>query len=154
MNKNKVYRVCREEVCAYIRYKIKNGNSNITNTIKNVSKELSIPYGTLINWYYPKGNINYEKNKRFGNRKKRNDVYFIQGKITGYIKIGFSTNSLARIQILRKSNGEELEILHIIKDTSRQQEKDLHKKFKQYHLHDEWYRPGEKLLTFITKEKE
>jgi len=77
-------------------------------------------------------------------------LYFIQAKKTGLIKIGFSTNPKDRCSILKSFNADKLRILKIIEGNSRG-EYDLHKRFRKYRHHNEWYYPNQEILDFIAK---
>lgn len=46
------WNVCEEEVCSQIEHKKKQGIS-VREALRSLSKESSIPYGTLRRWYYP-----------------------------------------------------------------------------------------------------
>ena len=75
-------------------------------------------------------------------------LYFIQAKKTRLIKIGFSTNPKDRCRILKSFNADSLRILKIIKG-NRTGENDLHKRFRKYRHHNEWYYPNQEILDFI-----
>ena len=77
-------------------------------------------------------------------------IYFIQAEKTGLIKIGYSNNPKERCFILKSSNADNLCILKIIEGNSRG-ESELHKKFRKFRHHNEWYYPNKEILNFIAE---
>ena len=75
-------------------------------------------------------------------------IYFIQGKESGNIKIGYSIQPDKRINNLQTAHYEKLEVIGLLHG-SMEDESNIHKMFKEYHLRGEWYSPGGKLLEFI-----
>lgn len=73
-------------------------------------------------------------------------VYFIRGG--GFIKIGFSTNPLARLIDLRTASPFELELLADIPG-SKDDELQIHRLFSDLHVRGEWFRDDDRILAFI-----
>jgi hypothetical protein len=78
-------------------------------------------------------------------------VYFIYD--SKYIKIGFTNNLTARKKSLQTSNPNKLIVLGYIFG-NKFTEQELHKTFKQYHVHGEWFRPEQDLLDYINNNNE
>jgi T5orf172 domain len=79
-------------------------------------------------------------------------IYFIQGKITKRIKIGFSKNPAQRIKQLQTPVAEDYEILLILPGEYKS-ESFFHKYFSEFRVKNEWFEPSSKLLEAI-KEKQ
>ena len=75
-------------------------------------------------------------------------IYFIRGKKSGNIKIGYSKNPTQRKSNLQTAHYEELEFVGII-DGSFKDEAKLHKKFLKSNIRGEWFRPSPEVLAFI-----
>lgn len=72
-------------------------------------------------------------------------VYFIRGKSTNHIKIGYTSSTPEkRLSNLQTSASEELEIIHVIPSGTTTLEAELHEKFRNSHIRGEWfkYRPA------------
>ena len=78
-------------------------------------------------------------------------VYFIQGEITGRIKIGFSNQIDKRIQTLQ--NSEPLRLIHVIPNALSDTESSLHKKFSHLRVLGEWFEGTEELIQYINSLK-
>lgn len=89
--------------------------------------------------------VSEAKSNPSGNNAK--DVYFIQGCDTKRIKIGVSENVNQRLKGIQAS--EPLKLLAVIKAGGRQLEKELHKRFKKFCVHNEWFSPDPELLQYI-----
>ena len=82
-------------------------------------------------------------------------VYFIQGKLTGLIKIGHTTSKTLRdarqlrIEELQAFSPDELIVLAVVLNWTRLEELAIHKKFLHLRVHHEWFRPAKDLLDFI-----
>jgi hypothetical protein len=74
-------------------------------------------------------------------------VYFIQDG-NGFIKIGFSTNFLARFNDINVAVSSHLTILGVIFGTHKR-EKEIHRQFSHLRIKGEWFRVTEELLSFI-----
>lgn len=75
-------------------------------------------------------------------------VYFIQAGAGGPIKIGF-TNYLPsiRISVLQPMNAETLVLLgEMPAPRGRDDEADIHAKFAQHRIRNEWFRPAPEIL--------
>lgn len=80
----------------------------------------------------------------------RKGVYFLQGNLSGTIKIGCSGDAPFRIAELRRMNGERLSIVGFIATPDYEKlERRIHQSFNFCHLHDEWFRPDPKLRNYV-----
>lgn len=73
-------------------------------------------------------------------------VYFIQGG--DFIKIGFSTNPMARLRGLRTACPFDLKLLADIPG-SKDDELQIHRMFADLHVRGEWFRNDARILAFI-----
>ena len=73
-------------------------------------------------------------------------VYFMQGVDTGRIKIGISTNPLARMRGLQLS--EKVILLHVM-EGGQTLEVELHRRFAYLRHHGEWFDPGGEIFEYI-----
>ena len=76
-------------------------------------------------------------------------VYFLASKGSGYIKIGFSSQLSRRIDEIKGSSPEPLELLHTIPDASLDIESTLHNKFQHLRTGGEWFEGSQELLQYI-----
>jgi hypothetical protein len=77
-------------------------------------------------------------------------VYFLRRKSNGEIKIGTSRNPLKRVKNLEHKIDDNLEVLCIIRGGVNL-ERQLHERFCEYHVRNEWFFPGKKIIDFITE---
>ncbi|RMD65790.1 hypothetical protein D6817_05415 [Candidatus Pacearchaeota archaeon] len=77
-------------------------------------------------------------------------IYFIRGKESGNIKIGYSTTPEKRRSNLQTAHYEELELIGLMRGT-REDEARIQQMFSQFNIRGEWYRPVEEILDFIVK---
>jgi len=80
-------------------------------------------------------------------------VYFVQSGNAGPIKIGYaSTMALltSRLLGLQSSNPEPIQCLGFM-EGARQDEYRTQASFSQYHIHGEWFRANDTLLSYITE---
>lgn len=76
-------------------------------------------------------------------------IYFIQSSCPNrFIKIGTATNVRERLNGLRTGIPYRLKLLATMGGDSKE-EKRLHEQFAALNYRGEWFRPGDKLLTFI-----
>lgn len=75
-------------------------------------------------------------------------VYFVQDERTGLIKIGTSGNIRERIRNLESKYKTKLKFMGRLNGRT-ETEKQLHKRFWQYHHSGEWFTPAQELLEFI-----
>lgn len=76
-------------------------------------------------------------------------VYFVQGQLTGLIKIGFTEQDVnSRISSMQTGSPDRLKLLGMLPG-SRVAEVKLHRRFAEDRDHGEWFRPSEALLEFI-----
>lgn len=74
-------------------------------------------------------------------------VYFVQGKKTGLVKIGYSVRyPSSRIDELRSASPDKLILLGTAPG-SRTAEAHLHNMFADDHSHAEWFKPSDRLLS-------
>lgn len=79
--------------------------------------------------------------------KLETETYFIQGKLTGLIKIGKTSRGVKeRRGLLQIGSPDKLHILKFIKGD---REEVYHEKFAHLREHGEWFRPAPELLEFI-----
>jgi hypothetical protein len=83
-------------------------------------------------------------------KEEKMDIYFIQSKLNGLIKIGVTGNFKKRLKQLEMAQGCDLVPLCIIKG-SMKLEQEFHKLFNDYREKGEWFNPNKKLLLFIDK---
>jgi len=77
-------------------------------------------------------------------------VYFLKLENSEpFIKIGFSTNIPERVRNIRQQMPYPIACIAIIPGADSYDERDLHNRFKDLKVKGEWFRPGERLLTFI-----
>ena len=76
-------------------------------------------------------------------------VYFFQAKMTGRIKIGHSVNPYYRLETLRSMNQDSRIKILLLIGGDRKKESELHRKFKKYHHHGEWFEPSQEILGYI-----
>jgi hypothetical protein len=75
-------------------------------------------------------------------------TYFIQGKITGLVKIGRTHGSVKqRVKELQPTSPDELQILKWVRADI---EGACHFQFRQHHVRNEWFRPHSELMKFIS----
>lgn len=79
-------------------------------------------------------------------------VYFIQGKKTRRVKIGFSVNPTERLRDLQCGSPDKLVLLGCVHGTVKT-ERELHKKFAHLHSHGEWFECDTELAQFIAQSK-
>lgn len=84
---------------------------------------------------------------------KKGYVYFIVNKTTKSIKIGFSTDPLARLKSLRTGSSHPLELIKFIPGSFKL-ESSLKKRFKHLSIDKtyEWFRAEKELTDFIAKQ--
>lgn len=81
-------------------------------------------------------------------------VYFIQGELTGLIKIGWTVKAIKHRLIGHQTGSPDL--LKVLKTVngSRNYESHLHETFKHLAVRGEWFKPEEDLLRFIKRQEE
>lgn len=75
-------------------------------------------------------------------------IYFIRGKESGKIKIGYSIHPGQRKRDLQTAHYEPLEVIGLLHGPPSL-EAELHERFGRYRIRGEWFKPGERLLAFI-----
>lgn len=82
----------------------------------------------------------------------RQIVYFVQGTISGLIKIGTTTNLKKRLQALRTGSAEPLVLLGAIPGGDRE-EQAFHARFGSQRVQGEWFSPSPELLRIAAGER-
>lgn len=83
-----------------------------------------------------------------GGNHERGRVYFIRSGPDGPVKIGFSLSPQTRLVSLQTASPSQLRLLKSFPgDEAR--ERQLHEHFAALRMEGEWFRPEERLLTFI-----
>ena len=78
--------------------------------------------------------------------KRKGFIYLIENTDTGNVKIGFSANPEKRLKELQSISGCSLRIIGTKKGTQAR-EKELHRKFSQYRIRGEWFKPEQVILS-------
>lgn len=82
----------------------------------------------------------------------RRSIYFIQGEVTGLIKIGLAIDVRARLKDLQQGSPDRLSILGVMLCHQRGAlERELHRRFDDCRAHGEWFEPRPALLAFIAE---
>jgi len=79
-------------------------------------------------------------------------IYFIRGKESGNIKIGFSMNPDKRKAHLQTAHYEELEFIGIM-DGTLDDEAKIKERFLKFNIRGEWYSPVSDILNFVERYK-
>lgn len=82
------------------------------------------------------------------------EVYFIQAKDGGPIKIGSSCDTSTRLSQLQAYNPAELVCLGVIREGGVRLERQLHVEFAKYRIRHEWFEPVQELMEYITANTE
>ena len=77
-------------------------------------------------------------------------TYFFQNPLTKLIKIGKSNNIEKRKKMIEIGTGAELEILYVVDENI---EGKLHRKFKEYRVHGEWFDDKDGLIQQFINEQ-
>jgi hypothetical protein len=75
-------------------------------------------------------------------------IYFIQGHVTGLIKIGYASNIESRLSMLQCGSPDVL-LLIGCERAPRSREWELHQLFAYARAHGEWFKPTNGLLAYI-----
>ena len=75
-------------------------------------------------------------------------IYFIRGKESGNIKIGYSATPEKRKSNLQTSHYEELEFIGLM-GGSLEDEAKIHETLARFNIRGEWYRPSSEVLEFV-----
>jgi T5orf172 domain len=102
------------------------------------------------NHYEPVEKHPFDDPRRVCSRKNgmTTEVYFIEAKDVGLIKIGTSTSSSSRLDAIRLLSPVPLALLAVIKG-NRKVEGALHRKFRHLRRHGEWFEDTLELRAFI-----
>jgi hypothetical protein len=85
--------------------------------------------------------------ERFFSGTGPRSTYFIQGELTGLIKIGHTRGiATSRLSQLQPNSPDKLKILKVV---DQDMERFLHSMFEHQRAHGEWFRPSGGLLTLI-----
>ena len=77
-------------------------------------------------------------------------IYFIQGRRTKLIKIGFAQNAKERLSRLQTGSPDILELI-AVRVGDKYEENELHYMFKAHKSHGEWFKPCEEIFTYINE---
>lgn len=83
---------------------------------------------------------------RTGRKVTGFQTYFVQGQLTGLIKIGHSIDPCKRLRELQVGSPDRLTLLGTCNVDIEQS---AQRRFKGIREHDEWFRPAPELLAFI-----
>ncbi len=87
--------------------------------------------------------LNYmQRNKEHASQKLKDAtsiVYLLKGCVTGYYKIGVTTNLNKRIKQVRNNSSEEI-TLEFLSRGGRELEKVLHQKYESQKVKGEWFK--------------
>jgi len=72
-------------------------------------------------------------------KQSKTNIYFIQPINGGLVKIGSAKNIQDRFKSLQTGSPVILKIIKTIKDVSYDYEFNLHRRFKEYRKHGEWF---------------
>lgn len=81
--------------------------------------------------------------------QRQRGVYIVRGCLAGLIKVGYSRNLKQRIQCLRSQIPEQIEVLGFVLGVSEDAEKELHARFKFWHVRHEWFRSDTPIIEYI-----
>lgn len=85
--------------------------------------------------------------------KDQSVIYFVSAvQNQDLIKIGYTTNLVARLRSLRTSSPDELQI-HLVITGSRQDEQNLHRQFASSHVRREWFKRAKAIDDFIARHR-
>ena len=76
-------------------------------------------------------------------------LYVVQAEKSGMLKLGQSTDPEGRTRQMQVGSPERLILLHKVRLEAYNQEVLLHRKFRPYRSHGEWYFPNQELLAFV-----
>lgn len=82
------------------------------------------------------------------NRSKKSKIYFVLCKEAQAIKIGVTNDVKKRFDSLQTANPFKLELLKFI-EGKRNQEREIHQKFKHLNINGEWFTYSDELSNFI-----
>lgn len=77
-------------------------------------------------------------------------IYFIANSYSKSVKIGYSLSPKQRFSQLQIGNSYKLDLIGVMKG-DREVERDIHNKFKKYHIRGEWYKLNDNIIKFITE---
>jgi hypothetical protein len=75
-------------------------------------------------------------------------IYFLRAREIGRVKIGYSANPKKRIASLQTASPTQLELIRIIEGT-KDDEKDLHRKFAKLRIGGEWFTEKDELASYL-----
>ena len=84
-------------------------------------------------------------------------VYFVGSLVYGWVKIGYTKNIQTRMCDIQVGCPFPIELLHTISTTpenARKLEKSMHRQFKGYRLHGEWFKLSDEIRQYITESKD
>lgn len=81
-------------------------------------------------------------------RRKGSNIYFVTAEGTNFLKIGYATDVASRIDQIRAGCPYPMRVIASIPGT-KQDEHQLHLRFRQFHNHNEWFRLEGDLLAYV-----
>jgi hypothetical protein len=91
--------------------------------------------------------------RRIVAKKSMGLIYFIQAGRTGDIKIGWTkTDAGKRLKELQTGNSKRLRVLGFIPESDRDDEKALHKRFREFRQSGEWFADVTPIRDYIEAE--
>lgn len=79
-------------------------------------------------------------------------VYFIRDAVLPKVKIGHSWSPTHRMRTLKSELRRDLQLLKTLPG-GRTEESELHKRFKEYRLHGEWFELSDAIVRFIGRRR-
>jgi hypothetical protein len=81
------------------------------------------------------------------------DVYIVQARNSGLVKIGKAVDVTKRLGDLRAMGTEPLDLLVVLPGFGGEWERRLHRRFAEYRDHGEWFTPGSRLMEYVASVK-
>jgi len=81
-------------------------------------------------------------------------IYIIRGTVTGHVKIGYSGNVERRLQNIQTACSEPIELLEVCPLGDRSTERRLHRQFRWYRIHGEWFKPEGDMWAWVARLKD
>lgn len=88
--------------------------------------------------------------KKLKNNNFNGYVYFIQCHNSHFMKVGYTKDIKARLQIIQSNNPEKIDILNIIMGTEKL-ETQIHHQLIKYKIRGEWYYPKEEVINLMNQ---
>lgn len=78
------------------------------------------------------------------------NLYFIQGKTRGLVKIGLARDVDRRLATIQLYSPVHLSVVHVIPNVSYEYETFMHTKFAAERMHGEWFKP-KRVLAYVQR---